>query len=113
MLEFPRLELGRVDALLRPHQLQLIPVALDHFCPRLWADTDPVDSRSRGQRPVGLDRNAKSARVQRVQQRRIELEHRLAAGDHYESPVPALAPQRLDLSGKRIGAGELSPTLTV
>ena len=93
MVEIPGLELGWFDALLRPHQLQLVSRPLYDLGPRLRTDADPVDSRRRGQRPVGLDRNPEAARVNASIKRGVELEHRLSAGDHDEPVVHALAPQ--------------------
>ena len=51
--------------------------------------------------------------MQRRDQRRVELEHRLAAGDHHQPFVPTLAPQPLDLAGELAGTGELAPALAV
>ena len=44
-----------------------------------------------GKRAVALDRDPEAARVERIDQRRVELQHRLAAGDHDQprsSPPP-------------------------
>ena len=48
--------------------------------------------RVAGSVPLRLGRDPKAARMQRVDQRRVELEHRLAAGDHHQPPVRAVAP---------------------
>ena len=46
--------------------------------------------------------------MQRVDQRSIELEHRLAAGDDHQPPLLALAPQVRDMRRQRRRIGELA-----
>ena len=93
-VEIPAFELGRVDSLLRPDQLQLVARALDDLGPRLRADAQPVDApASPASVPLLSTATLKPALVQRLDQRRVELEHRLAAGDHHQPFVLALAPQ--------------------
>src|SRR3546814_10041782 len=67
--------------------------ALDHLASRLGADADPVQPRMRGQGAVALDRDGKAARMERVDQRVVDLEHRFPAGQHDIAPVPPLAPK--------------------
>ena len=113
MIERPAFQLGGVDPLLRPHQLELVARSLNDFGPRLRAYADPVEPGGRRQRPVGLHRDAEAARVQRVDQRGVQLEHRLAAGDDHEPASTAVAPQCLDMGRKRVGARELAAAFPV
>ena len=96
MAEIEARERVRVDPLLRPDQLQLVARTLRQLGAGLGADADPVDPGRRGQRAVGLHRDFEAARVERVDQRRVELEHRLAAGDHDQRAF-APGPQRRHL----------------
>src|SRR3546814_9206004 len=68
----------------------------DLLAPRLGADAHPVDRGMRGQRAVGLDRDLEAARVERRDQRVIDLEHRLAPGEHDETMRVRRAPETLD-----------------
>ena len=63
---------------------------------------------TRRQRAVALDRDPEAAAVQRVDQRRVELQHRLAAGDDDQPALARLAPQRLDMTGQSLGVRELA-----
>src|SRR4051794_25907753 len=96
MVELPALELDRIDPLLRPHQLQLVAAPLDNLRPRFGADADPVDSLRRRKRSVRFNGNAESVAVQRIDKLAVELEHRLAAGDHDQALLVHLTPKRLD-----------------
>src|SRR5207244_2982436 len=69
----------RVEPLLRYDDLQLVPAGYHERRVGLWADADPVDARRRNDRAVGLDRDLETAPVQRLDQRRIKLQQRLAA----------------------------------
>ena len=113
MVEPPALELGWIDSLLRPNQLQLIAAALDDVRARLGADANPVDSRSRGKRSIRLDCNAEAALMKRIDKLAIELQHRFSTGDHDQSPVAPFAPQSLDVGGKLGGLSELATAVAV
>src|SRR5438067_10850365 len=113
MVELPPLELDWVDPILRPHQLQLVAALLDNLGTRLRADADPVDPRSRRKRSVCFDGNAETAAMQRIDKRAVELEHRLAPGDHDQAPLAFRSPQRLDAARKLVRAGELAAALAV
>ena len=92
MGECPSFQLGRVDARLRPDQLELIALALDDIRPGLRADAQPVDPGRCRQRPVTLCGDAETAGMQGIDQLLVQLKHRLAAGDHHQPPFPLLAP---------------------
>ncbi len=67
-----------------------------------------------GKRPVALHRDPEAALVKRVDQRRVELEHRLAAGDHHQPALLARRPTALRHGAAScIGAGELAAALAV
>ncbi len=51
--------------------------------------------------------------MQRFDQRIVELEHRLPAGNHHQPPIGAFTPQQLDPRRERLGIGELPPALAV
>ena len=57
----------------------------------------------RRQCPVRFDRDPEAARMQRVDQRRVELQHGLAAGDRPPAARPRPPPQRFDLVRQRFG----------
>src|SRR3546814_16227548 len=67
----------------------------------------------RGQRAVGLDRDLEAARVERRDQRVIDLEHRLAPGEHDETMRVRRAPETLDGGDEAGRLGELAPARAV
>ena len=87
---------GGIDPRLRPDQLELVARALHHLGARLGADADPVDPRRRRQVPLVSTAISKPRAWSASISGGVELEHRLAAGDHDQRPL-ALAPQRVDL----------------
>src|SRR5262249_49543818 len=70
----------RVAAVLWEHELQLVTVTLFQIGSGLRRDADPVDRIENRKRAVGLDGNAESLRVKRVDQLLIDLQHGFAAG---------------------------------
>ena len=92
----PRQRLPR----LRPDQLQLVASALHHLATRLGTDAHPVDARMHRQGAVALDRNLEARAVQRLDQRIIDLQHRLAAGEDDIALLPPFAPEALRHRGK-------------
>src|SRR3546814_12380784 len=80
----------------------------DLLAPRLGADAHPVDRGMRGQRAVGLDRDLEAARVERRDQRVIDLEHRLAPGEHDETMRVRRAPETLRSEERRVGQESVS-----
>src|SRR3954454_21697170 len=72
-------KIERVEPDLRYDDLQLVPAGYHERRIGPWADADPVDARRRNDRAVGLDRDLEAAPVQRLDQRRIELQQRLTA----------------------------------
>src|SRR3954451_24461637 len=113
VIELPVLERCRIDSLLRPHKLQFVAAPLDDLGSRLRADANPVDSRRRRKRSVGLYCNSEIPAMQRIDELAIELKHRLPAGDHDQALLVLLAPKRLDMAGKRVGARELAAALAI
>src|SRR3546814_6742935 len=113
MAEIPSFQRRRIDPVLRPDQLQFVAFALDDLAPRLGADAHPVDRGMRGQRAVGLDRDLEAARVERRDQRVIDLEHRLAPGEHDETMRVRRAPETLDGGDEAGRLGELAPARAV
>src|SRR6185295_2749553 len=73
----------RRGAGLRIHQLQFVAAAHHEASAGFRADADPVHPVGRFDRPVGLDADGEAARMQRIDEGRIDLQQRLAAGqDH-------------------------------
>src|SRR3546814_20864563 len=70
-----------------PDEFQLIAVRLGEGVAGLGADADPVDAARHRKSAVGLDRNREALGMQRVEQRRVELQHRLAAGQQDRKSV--------------------------
>src|SRR5687768_5961253 len=68
-----------LSALLREHELQLIPACEDESCTGFRAHANPVEARWRMSSAVCLDRDLEAFGVQRVDERLIELQQRLAA----------------------------------
>src|SRR2546428_12323702 len=92
---------------LREHELQLIAAFQDERRAGLGADADPVDAVRHRLRAVGFDRDAKPALVQRLEERRIELQERLAAGADDEAVLlNASRPGPEDCLGEQWGARE-------
>ena len=67
-------EFFRVGVMLRKYQLLLVACALDKFSIGLRAHADPVKAGRRCDGAVGFDGNFKTDGVQRIDQRRIELQ---------------------------------------
>src|SRR6516164_3350222 len=79
----PKVKMSEVEGVephLRHDDLELVAVFDNEPGAGLGTDADPVEPRQRENRAVGLDRNLKAALVQRIDQQRIELKQRLAAG---------------------------------
>src|SRR5258708_4497913 len=65
-------------------------------------DADPVDPGRQLERAVGLDRDEKAARMQRVDEGPVHLKRWLAAGQDDEPALALLSrPQPVDRRGKR------------
>ncbi len=64
-------------------------------------------------RPVGFDRDFKTARMDGLDQRLVELQKGLAAGENDEAAVRAAAPRPLDRVGKRAGRRERAAAIAV
>src|SRR3546814_6546195 len=68
-----------------------------------WS-SDVCSSDLDRKRAVAFDRDGETARVQRAHQRVVDLQHRLAAGQHDIAVLAALAPVFGDDVGERRGA---------
>src|SRR5690349_19955434 len=69
---------------------------------RLGADADPVEPLGRSDGVIGFDADGKAARMQRVDQRTDELQHRLAASQHQVAVDAFAAPLRGNGIGKLV-----------
>src|SRR5215468_7136801 len=104
-LEGKTLEILRACALLRIDQLQLVAFAEHEVRAGLGADANPVHAIGRIDRAVGLDADRETARMQRIDQRRIDLQQRLATGQHRIAVRARPCPLGGDRIGKLIGGG--------
>src|SRR5262249_50591469 len=75
----------RARAVLRIDQLQFVARPDHELSSGLRADADPVEAIRWDDRAVGLDRDRKASRMQRLDQRRVQLQQRLAAGQYGEA----------------------------
>ncbi|ABA49515.1 hypothetical protein BURPS1710b_0356 [Burkholderia pseudomallei 1710b] len=113
MLEVELRVIGKALVVLRHHHLQFVALRDDERRIRLRAHADPVDRFEHGQRAVRLDRDREARRVQRVDERLIELQHRLAARADDEAIRLARRPERRDPRRERSGILELAAVLAV
>src|SRR6185312_14562194 len=82
----------RWHVVLRIDQLQLVSVLQPEAVAALGTDAQPVDAGRRLERAVGLDRDLEAARMELLDQRRIDLQQRLAAGQHDEAMLGRTLP---------------------
>src|SRR5690349_3504080 len=66
--------LRKIETRLRPYQFELLARLLNPRRAGLRADAQPVDTEGRGHRAIGFDRDAKAARMQRIDQGGVDLE---------------------------------------
>src|SRR5258707_7087392 len=92
-------------ALLRIDQLQFVTPAYHEIGAGFRADANPVHALGRGDRAIGLDADRKAARMQRVDQRRIHLQQRLAAGQDHVAIGVAAGPLRGNGIGELVRRG--------
>ena len=79
----PELFVGcQVLAGLRNHDLDFVAAADDQVRTDFRADAHPVDPGRHRQGAVGFDGDLEAGQVHRVDQRAVELQQRLAAGEH-------------------------------
>ena len=90
---------------LRPHQLELLALALHPGRTGLGAHANPVNARRRRQAAIGFHGNLETLRVQRVNQVGVHLQQGLAAGQHHKA-VGAVTrgPQGGNLRSQGLGA---------
>ena len=108
MLEIEGLETLRHRLGLRIDQFQLVPGRQRQRRIGLGRHADPVDAGGRHLRAVGLDGDLEIARMERLDQRRIELQQWLAAGAHHQAVRGRLTPAGCHGSRKRLGIGKLA-----
>ena len=94
-----------VAARLWPNQLQFIAMRLHQFAASLGAHANPVNRRQHRQSAIGFHRNGKAARVQRIAQRLIDLQHRFPARQHDIAVSDIITPTLGDLFGQSFGIG--------
>src|SRR6266404_59959 len=88
---------------LRINQLELMAAAYSQLRAGFRADANPVHAVGRVDCAVGFDADGKAARVQRLDQRGIDLQQRLAAGQDRKAIGRRSRPLRGDGVGKFFG----------
>jgi hypothetical protein len=103
----------RRQALLRKNKLQLGTRIRNKRRPRLGADAKPVEAMRRSERAVGFDGGVKTSRMDRADQRRVELQQRFAAGENHEAVRLAARPYVLDRRGKVFRVGKAAASRAI
>ncbi len=106
--EIQALKTGRIGTWLGKYQLELVALPQHKAGASFGADAYPVQTGWSRLGAIGLDRNDEAAGMQRGNERAIDLEQRLAAGEHYETVHSAGRPNRFDRSGQRPGSRKLA-----
>src|SRR5580704_8773075 len=96
----------RPEALLRENELQLGPRVGNERRACFWADAKPIETGRRGEGAVGFDGDFEAPRMDRADQRRVELQQGLAASEHNKPVRVASDPGALDGNGKRFGVSK-------
>lgn len=89
--------LGKTLVVLRHHDFQLVAFRHDKRRVGFRTHANPVDALEHRQRTVRFDRHFEAGFVQRIDERLVDLQHRLAARAHDEFVRLAFRPQRCDL----------------
>src|SRR5262245_30343118 len=114
MVEGETFEAPRVERLLRVDELQLIPRALVERRAAFGTYAIPVDRARHGQRAVRLDGAFEAFGMKRRDERLIDLQHRLAAGQHDIRPRSRIAvPRGAGGAGEAGGVGELAAARSI
>ncbi|CAM2147406.1 hypothetical protein PT2222_10163 [Paraburkholderia tropica] len=113
ILEVELRVVGQTLVVLRHHDLEFVAFGDHERRVGLRAHADPVDGVEHRQRAVGFDGDLEARRVQCIDERRVDLQHGLAARADHEAVVLALGPQRRDLRDQLFGRAELAAVLTV
>ena len=100
------------EARLGIDQLQFVAGALLEFGAGFGADADPVDGGGHRQGAVGLDGDLEARVMQGGDERVVDLQHRLAAGQHDEGRAGGAAAARQAL-GKIGGGGKAAAARAV
>src|SRR5918999_3802794 len=90
MVECQTLEIGRGSTRLGEHQLQLVTGAHHQLGSGFGADAKPVEPWRRYLSAVGFDGHLEPIMVERLHQRTVQLQQRLAAGAYHEASAWAL-----------------------
>jgi hypothetical protein len=85
------------------YELEFVTGADGQFALGFWTDANPVDSRRRHNRSIGLDCDLESPRVQGRGQLSMDLKQRLSAGQYAESVGLAAAPFLFDRNREIVG----------
>src|SRR4029079_4418727 len=104
-LEGERFEILRCRTWLRIDQFQLMAPAHHEIGSGFRADANPVHARGRIDGAVGLDADLEAARMQRIDEGRVHLQQRLAAGQHDVAVLVGAGPLRCDGVGEFSGRG--------
>ena len=99
----------QVKTRLGPHQFELLAAGLNPLGARLGAHAQPVNAGRGPHRAVGLHGNAKTARMQGINQGGVDLHQWLATGQHRQAMgVVSAWPLGCDAVGQRVGLGKFA-----
>src|SRR5712671_3204769 len=90
---------------LRIDQLEFMAPPYHEVGAGFRADANPVHALGRIDRAIGLDADAKAARMQRIDQDLVHLQQWFAAGQHHVAVCIRASPLRRDGIGKLFGRG--------
>src|SRR3984893_3966235 len=96
------------ESLLRENELKLGPRVRNERRACLRADAKPIETARRGERAIGFDGDFEAPGMDRADQRMIELQQGLAAGENNKALRLATGPSALDRHRKGFRAGKTS-----
>src|SRR5262249_5616482 len=91
------------SARLREYELELVARPDAKLGPGLRAHAHPIELRGQVDRAVGLDRHLEAAGMQGIEQAAVDLQQRLASGQHDEPPPSPACPLLLDRLSELLG----------
>src|ERR1700730_13384026 len=94
------------ESLLRENELKLGPRGRNERRACLRADAKPIETGRRGEGAIGFDGDFEAPGMNRADQRLIELQQGLAAGENNKPVRLASDPSALDGNGERFGVSK-------
>jgi hypothetical protein len=113
VLKVETLELFWWRTRLREDELEFLTRGLPKLGAGFGTDADPINLGRRRQRAIGLDSRKKLPGAHRIEQFRVELEQRFAAGEDDEAPIETRPPCRRDGIRKHLRRRETATAVSV